>query len=972
MASLSQPYRLSTRGLIDRSRPLSFSFDGICMEGFEGDTLASALLANGVRVVARSFKYHRPRGIYAGGLEEPNALVTIGVGCRSTPNTRATQVWLEPDLVARSQNRWPSLRWDLSAVSGWIAPVLSAGFYYKTFMRPRLLWPLYERGIRQMAGMGRAPRSPDPDHYDKQYHACDCLVIGLGPAGLAAALAASQVPGRRVIALEADRIAGGSLLFNRACVDGREGVSWAARAAAELATHPNVRMLLRTVAFGYYDDNLIAAVEHLPEAEEGSLCQRIHWIRAGEVILATGAHERPLVFPANDRPGIILANAARNYLNRYAVAPGRRVAIVTNNESAYPLARDLTEAGVAVVATIDMRVSSGRPGSAPHLCGYRVTRTWGRSALRGIRVESIDGTAPSQDIACDALCVSGGWSPAIQLHAQAQGTIRYEQALGAFVPGEARQRHVSVGAAAGSLSTDAALQQGWNAGGGTSGGPRSAENEPVHAGQFPAPELASLRGKAFVDLQNDVTVADLRLAAREGFDSVEHLKRYTTLGMGTDQGKTSNINGLGLLAQIVDRPVASLGVTTFRPPYVPVTLGALAGHHRGTCFAPTRQSPLHNAHRSCGAVFVNAGLWQRPRAYPRPGESLQDAINREVRAVRSTVGIVDISTLGKIELQGRDCAEFLERVYCNRWRSLQVGRARYGLMLREDGIVLDDGTTSRLGADHYFMTTSTANAGKVMTHLECCLQVFWPDLDVHVISVTEQWCAMAVAGADSRRVLARVLDIELNDDELPHLGIRTVRFAGASVRLLRVSFSGERAYEIYVPNPLGAALWNRILAAGKPFGITPYGTDALTVLRVEKGHVAGPEIDGRTTPADLGLARLRSEQKHYIGRRLGERPALQDPHRKSLVGLIPVDTSQRLRSGAQLATHADPTRSLGHVTSAVHSATLGHSIALGLLLGDCARMGTSLRALDPLHDESIEVKVVDPVFVDPKGERLHV
>jgi sarcosine oxidase subunit alpha len=973
MANDAQPYRLASGGLIDRSRALTFRFDGATLCGLEGDTLASALLANGVRTVARSFKYHRARGVYTSGAEEPNALLTIGSDARWTPNTRATQVWLEHGLTARSQNRWPSLRWDVGSVNDLLSPLLRAGFYYKTFMRPRKWWPWYERGIRALAGMGRAPRLPDPDQYEKQYHHCDCLIVGLGPAGIAAALAASRDRTQRIIALDSDRLAGGSLLFNRAIVDGLDGLHWAEKTMAAINEQQHVQTLLRTTAFGYYDDNLIAAVESVPPADGSGIRERIHWIRARRVILATGSHERPLIFPGNDRPGILLASAARTYLNRYAVAPGKRVAILTNNDSPYALARELSESGVSVVAVIDTRVHAPATHTGlPVRRGYSVARTWGRSAVRAIRIERQDPSASAYEhIECDALCVSGGWTPAVQLHAQAQGTLRYDESLNAFVPANARQSHVSVGAATGALSTAAALREGWIAGGGGSDPPESSDTvEDRSDSRVASPMRRS--GEAFVDLQNDVTAADIALAASEGFDSVEHLKRYTTLGMGTDQGKTSNMNGYGLLASATGREIASLGVTTFRPPYVPVTLGALAGHHRGAAFAPVRHSPLHEVHAAAGAIFVNVGLWRRPRCYPRAGESITEATIREARAVRSCVGIVDISTLGKIDLQGGDTAELLERVYCNRWRSLPIGKARYGLMLREDGIVLDDGTTSRFGPHHYFMTTSTANAGKVMSHLEYCLQVLWPELAVHALSVSEQWCAMALAGPQSRAVLQQAFDIDLGNAALPHLGALELQIAHTRARILRVSFSGELAYELYVPSAAGPAIWNRLLDIGASFGITAYGTDALTVLRVEKGHVAGPEIDGRTTPADLGLQRLRSADKHYIGRRLGERPGLVDPRRPALVGVQPLDVSRPLRAGAQLVEPSAQHASLGHLTSAVHSPTLGHAIALGLLRDGLACKGRRLLARDPLHKECVEVTVVDPVFVDPAGERFRV
>lgn len=974
MADNSQSHRLTTGGHIDRSTPLQFEFNGQSYAGYDGDTLASGLLANGVRVVARSFKYHRPRGIFTAGPEEPNALVCVGSGARATPNTRATQVWLQHGLTASSQNHWPSLHWDVHAASARLGPLLAAGFYYKTFMRPRRLWPYYEHAIRKMAGMGTAPTLPDPDHYEKQYHACDDLVIGLGPAGIAAALAASQNTQRRIIALDMDRQPGGSLLFDHSHINGVPCARWMQQSWSELTSRANVTMLLQTTAFGYYDDNLIAAVEQCPASDATGMRERLHWIRAKRVILATGAHERPLVFPGNDRPGVMLAGSARAYLNRYAVAPGKKVAIVTDNDSAYALAHDLANSGVRVMAVIDHRRHPSHGVGVPLRAGHRVIDTRGKFGLTSIRIAPIDG-GKAETIECDTLCVSGGWTPAVQLHAQAQGSLRYSTAIGAFVPTDARQAHVSIGAASGAFSTNEALGQGWKAGGGSGPAPHidAADRFIARAGesQCELPPHRSQR-KAFVDVQNDVTVADIALAAREGYDSVEHLKRYTTLGMGTDQGKTSGINGFNLLAKLTQRSAGSLGVTTFRAPYVPVTFNAIAGAHRGKHFAAIRRSALHDAHVAAGAQFIDAGLWHRPRCYPLTGESMQEATNREVRAVRSSVGMVDVSTLGKIDIAGRDSLELLERVYCNRWRSLEIGKARYGLMLREDGIVLDDGTTSRLGPDHYFMTTSTAHASKVMSHLEYCAQVLWPELDVHITSVTEQWCAMAVAGPKSRAVLEQVLGEDLSTASMPHLGVRQLSFQGEQLRLMRLSFSGELAFEVYVPADLGPSIWARLLAAGRPHGITPYGTDALTVLRVEKGHVAGPEIDGRTTAVDLGLGKMCSDQKLYIGRRLLARPALQDPARPTLVGLMPLNPQRPLRSGAQLVEREGSSTVLGHTTSAVYSATFGHYIALALVNAGATRKGSELLALDPLRDDQQQVRVVDPVFFDPSGERMRV
>jgi sarcosine oxidase subunit alpha len=993
----AQPFRLAEGGQIDRSRAIGFRFDGKNYQGHRGDTLASALLANGVRLVGRSFKYHRPRGIYTAGPEEPNALVQLRGGARTEPNTRATMVELFDGLAAASQNRYPSLRRDLGAVSGWFSPLIPAGFYYKTFMAPRRAWMFYERFIRKAAGLGTAPRESDPDHYEKRHAHCDVLVVGGGPAGLAAALAAGRA-GARVILVDETAAFGGQLKRERLAIDGRPGLEWAAQAIAELAAVPDVTLLPRSTAFGYYDHNLVAAVErvadHLAATPSDMPRQRLWLVRAREVVLATGAIERPLVFADNDRPGIMLAAAARAYVNQYGVRPGSRAVILANNDDAYRSALDLADAGVEVAALADLRPGGGgvlaervRRRGIELLESHAVTSVRGRLALEAVELRAIGEDGEPADtrrrVECDLLCVSGGWSPSLHLHSQSGGKIEYDERLAAFVPGPAKQRARSAGAARGSFALAACLDEGFAAGAeaakaagfGSGAVPETPRVEEEAEAALRAVWAVALprrrKGKRFVDIQDDVTAEDIALAEREGFRSVEHLKRYTTLGMGTDQGKTSNVNGLAIMAALRGQPIPAVGTTTFRPPYTPVTFGAIAGSETGRHYQPTRRSAMHEWHAENGAVFVEAGLWLRPRYYPRGGETIAEASLREAKHVRSAVGLVDVSTLGKIDLQGPDTAEFLNRVYVNGWKTLPVGKARYGLMLREDGMVFDDGTTARLGEQHYFMTTTTANAAKVLSHLERYLQIEWPELRVRACSVTEQWAAMALAGPRSRDVLAAVADIEVSDAALPFMGVRQCRIAGVPGRVFRISFSGELAYEINVPADWGRAVWEAVLAAGRRHDIIPYGTEAMGTLRIEKGHVAGGELNGQTTPHDLGLGHLLSGKKDFIGRRLLERPAFADPERQRLVGLVPADGKTRIRAGSQIVEMGRGGPAIGHVSSTAFSPALGHPIALALVARGPERKGQELEARNPLRGESVRVKVTGSVFVDPEGKRLH-
>ncbi|MSP66523.1 MAG: sarcosine oxidase subunit alpha family protein [Alphaproteobacteria bacterium] len=990
MAAIGQALRLSSGGQIDRGRALGFTFDGQPYQGFSGDTLASALVASGVRLVGRSFKYHRPRGILSAGGEEPNALVELRTGARREPNTRATLAELYDGLEATSQNRWPSLGFDVLALNGLLAPVLVAGFYYKTFMWPAGLWErLYEPMIRRAAGLGRAAAAADPDHYEKAFAFCDVLVIGSGPAGLAAALAAGRA-GARVILAEEDFACGGRLLAERQEIDGRPAAQWVAAALAELGALPHVRLMPRTTVFGTFDHGTYGALErvadHLPVPPPHTVRQRSWRITAKRAVLAAGALERPLVFPGNDRPGVMLAGAVRSYLNRFAAVPGGDMVVFTCNDDGWRTAHDATAAGLRVAAVIDARpqvaarVRQDSVGRA--ILGGRVVGVQRGRGVHGVTIVDADGRRAT--IACDLLAMAGGWSPVVNLTCHLGGRPVWDEARAAFLPGPLPPGMRVAGAAAGDLTLARCLAAGAAAGAAAAEelGFKSAAARAPRADDEPAAItplwFVAGAGKAFVDFQNDVTVSDVRLAVREGFRSVEHLKRYTTLGMATDQGKTANVNGLAILAEASGRGIAAVGTTMFRPPYSPVAIGAIAGHHRGKDFRPTRLPPSHAWAAERGAVFVETGPWLRAQWYPLPGETdWLASVSREVRATRAGAGVCDVSTLGKIDLQGRDCGAFLDRVYTGMFSTLAVGKARYGLMLREDGIVMDDGTASRLAPDHYFMTTTTANAGKVMQHLEFCHQVLWPALDVQMVSVSDQWAQFSLAGPRTRDLLQKLVDRQhdLANDAFPFMAAREITVLGGEfARLFRISFSGELAYEISIPARHGDALIRAIMAAGAEFGITPYGTEALGVMRVEKGHVAGNELNGQTTARDLGLGRMMSTRKDYIGRVAAARPAFHEADRWGFVGLRPVNPAQRLYAGAHFLPQGAPATEaydLGYMTSVAYSPMRGQWIGLGLIARGPARIGERVIAHDPVRSGDIPVEVCHPVHFDPDGGRMH-
>ncbi|MCF8466415.1 MAG: sarcosine oxidase subunit alpha family protein [Sneathiella sp.] len=977
-------------GLVDRGKPVTFRFDGRVLKGFAGDTLASALLANGRHLVGRSFKYHRPRGIFAAGVEEPNALVELGAEDRLTPNVQATAQELYEGLQAKSQNRWPSLRFDLMAVNNLFSRFLTAGFYYKTFMWPAGAWEFYEKFIRRAAGMGKGTHLPDPDTYEHVHDHADIAVVGSGPAGLSAALTAAEA-GKDVLLIEQDFELGGTLLYEAGEIAGQANADWRRQTIARINGEPKIRVLTRTTAFGYYENNILGCVErvqdHVLTPDPHVPRQRLRHVRAEKVILATGAFERPFVFGNNDLPGILLSSAAEAYVNRYAVLPGEKMVLYTNQESGYRVAASLLERGIRLAAIIDARSPVptrhhhfAREAGIPLYPAHEVAEAKGGLHLKGLVIRKIgDGLEP-RDIRldCDTLIQSAGWAPV--LHLQSQRGIKpvYHAALDSYLPGKcADGQHACAGAAAGYPTSEDAAVHGHKVARYLIGAAKTAPRlyAPKDAPP-PSPAPVPLtRAKCFVDLQHDVTRSDIEQGVREGFRSPEHIKRYTTQGMAADQGKTGNINTLKILSQVQDKEQSGVGTTTFRPPYTPLTIGAVAGRSIAGELRPTRLSPFHDCHVRAGAEFITAGDWLRPWYYPGPGEDVTAAYIREAGEVRSGVGMVDVSTLGKIDIQGPDAAEFLNRVYVNGWKTLPVGKARYGLMLRDDGMVMDDGTTWRLGEHHYFMTTTTTGAGAVMRHLEYLLQIDWPELKVHLTSVSDEWGGVAIAGPRSRAVLGSSFPgVDVSTEAIPHMGVLEFDHEGLPVRICRLSFSGELAFEVYTRAGFAGNLWDLLTEGGKPHDLRLYGSEALGALRIEKGHVAGPELDGRTTADDLGLGGMQSTKKAYVGSVLKNREGLIRNDRRQLAGLKPVEGDTPLKAGMLLFEGDGITpkgHGIGHVTSVTYSPELKRHIALALLAEGRERVGTLIRAVDNGGATVIDVKVCSPHFIDPEGERLH-
>ncbi|MCR6501138.1 sarcosine oxidase subunit alpha [Shinella sp. CPCC 101442] len=996
---MSGANRIAGQGRLTPAKTARFTFDGKAIDALEGDTVASALLANGVHLVGRSFKYHRPRGILSAGPEEPNALIDVSRdAARRQPNVRAPVQEVFDGMKVASQNRWPSLAFDIGGVNNLMSPFFAAGFYYKTFMWPKAAWEkVYEPFIRKAAGLGVAPTEEDPDHYANRYAYCDVLVAGAGVAGLSAALAAAEA-GARVILVDEQPEVGGALHYDLSVkIDGQNGYDWAQATAAKLKAMENVTVLTRTTAFGYYNHNFVGLVErvtdHLAKPDKKLPRERLWQVRAKRVVLATGSIERHMVFANNDRPGIMLASAARTYLNHFGVAVGRKVGVYTASDSAYEAAFDLKRAGVTIAAIVDNREKPGdavlteaRKLGIEVLTGHSVIDTKGKLRVSAISVAR-NGGGSARSIAVDALLMSAGWTPSVHLFSQSRGKVAYDAASGRFLPGTYAQDCLSVGSCNGTDGLQATIEESLAAGelmaratGNEGGGKVELRGENAFewtGGMAGAGEGAGADTtvKAFVDFQNDVCAKDIRLAVREGMHSIEHIKRFTTNGMATDQGKLSNIHGLAIASEVLNREIPKIGLTTFRAPYTPVTFGALISHSRGELFDPARKTPMHAWEEAHGAVFEDVGNWKRAWYYPRSGETMHDAVNRECRTVRNAAGLFDASTLGKIEVVGPDAAEFLNLMYTNAWDTLKPGRCRYGIMLREDGFVYDDGVVGRLAEDRFHVTTTTGGAPRVMNHMEDYLQTEFPHLKVWLTSTTEQWAVIAVQGPKAREILEPLVEgIDMSNDAFPHMSVREGKFCGVPTRLFRMSFTGEAGYEVNVPADYGQAVWEAIWARAEPLGACAYGTETMHVLRAEKGYIiVGQDTDGTVTPHDASLSWAVSKKKtDFVGIRGLKRPDLVKEGRKQLVGLLTKDPNVVLEEGAQIVADPNepkPMKMLGHVTSSYWSENCGRSIAMALVAGGQARLGQTLYV--PMPDRTIAVEVSDMVFVDKEGGRLN-
>ena len=992
--------RIAGAGRLTPAKTLSFTFDGKSYAGLEGDTLASALLAHDVHLLGRSFKYHRPRGILAAGPEEPNAIVQIHAGTnRTVPNVRATVQELYDGFSANSQNRWPSLKYDVGELNSLASPFFPAGFYYKTFMWPKAAWDkFYEPNIRAIAGLGSAPTQNDPDSYANRFAHCDVMVIGGGVSGLTAALAAAHKGASVIMCDERSEFGGAMSYESGAVIDGMSGFDWCQQAIAELRAMANVRVLTRTTAFGYYAQNMIAlnerVTEHLASPDLDLPRERVWQVRAKQVILATGAIERHMVFGDNDRPGIMLASAGRQYLNHYGVAVGKNIGIFTANESAYAAALDYHKAGMKVAAIVDSRVDpqgtmidEARAAGITIIAGSTVFDTGGRLRISSMAVRPVGG-GTSQIIPVDALLVSSGWTPSVHLYSQSRGKVVWDAETERFLPGEYPQNCVSVGACAGTETLEDIVAEAIKAGEdaakatGHKAKSKALKIKASTSENFAGGMIGASKGgedgdsaKAFVDFQNDVTAKDIRLAVREGMHSIEHVKRFTTNGMATDQGKTSNIHGLAIAAEALGRPLPQVGLTTFRSPYTPTTFGAIVGHARGKLFDPTRVTPIHDWHVAHGAAFEDVGQWKRAWYYPRKGEDMHKAVNRECKTVRDIAGMFDASTLGKIEVVGPDAAEFLNLIYTNPFLKLETGKLRYGIMCREDGFIYDDGVVARVAEDRFHVTTTTGGAPRVMNMMEDYLQTEFPHMKVYLTSTSEQWAVIALQGPKAREILAPLVEgIDLSNEAMSHMSYREGTICGVPLKLFRMSFTGEAGYEINVPSDFGQMIWEQLWARAERFGACAYGTEAMHVLRAEKGYIiVGQDTDGTVTPDDAGLGWAIGKKKtDFVGIRGLKRPDLVAKGRKQLVGLKTLDPNVVLDEGAQIVQIPDqpvPMAMIGHVSSSYWSENCGRSIALALVEDGQAKMGETLFV--PMPDSVIVVKVCAPVFVDVEGERLN-
>ncbi|OCW77641.1 (2Fe-2S)-binding protein [Pelagibacteraceae bacterium GOM-A1] len=996
---MSQPFRLNKEGLINRNKKISFTFNGKKLFGYEGDTIASALIANGIHLVGRSFKYHRPRGFFGAGVEEPNAKLQVEFNGHSEPNVNATEMELVEGLSATSQNCWPSVNFDVGAINNFLKMFFPAGFYYKTFMWPKSFWyKIYEPFIRKAAGLGVASIEKDKERYEHKFEYCDLLVTGSGPSGLASAYAAAKNGAKVILAEDKPRF-GGTLLTDDVSIDNLSGKDWAEKIITELKSMPNVTVKNRSQVFGYYDHNMLVMFErvsdHLETKSKFTPRQRLWYIRAKETILSTGSIERPIVFGNNDTPGIFLSAAAKEYMKVYGVLVGKKPLIFTNNDSAYETALEFKKNNVEPII-LDTReehsselIDEAKAKGIDIRFSHGVIVANGYKKVKSAKIGKLNKDKNSfekiETIECDCICVSGFWTPSVHLASQSGNKLKYEEKIDAFIPDKKKQHETSVGAANGSFTLEESLKHGFENGSNLSAKITETKTEisipnvnekkyGAHDKFWCMPLPKNENPKRFVDFQNDVSVSDIEIALREGYRSIEHVKRYTTLGMATDQGRTSNLNGLQLVSNIENKIVPEVGHTTFRPPFTPITIGTIVGREVGMEYMPTRKTPMHEWHEKNNAVFVDAGAWKRPRYYKQGSETLFEASKREAKNVRENVGICDVTTLGKIDIKGPDAAEFLNRVYTNAWMKLPVGKARYGLMLREDGIVMDDGTTTRISENHYHMTTTTAQAANVLSHLEYYLQIVWPELNVNVVSTTEQWAGAAIAGPKSREMLSKLYpDLDVSNEALPFMGYKEAEFFGVPSRIFRISFSGELAYEINVKSDHGMFMWEKMMEVGKEFGNQPYGTEALSTLRIEMGHVAGPELDGRTIPSDVSLNGLVSKKKDFIGKNSLGREAFNVESRQKIVGLIPIDRKSSIPEGSHIVQDQNaklPNPKLGHVSSSCWSVENNNPFSLAIMKDGKNMIGKKFFAVSPLKNKSIEVEVISSHYVDPEGKRV--
>jgi len=996
---MSEKFRLDKGGLINRNKKISFKFNGKKYSGYEGDTLASALIANGVHLVGRSFKYHRPRGFFGAGVDEPYAIVQMNRNNEVDPNVRATEQELFEGLEAKSVNCWPNVDFDIGAINNFLGKFFPAGFYYKTFMWPKSFWyKVYEPIIRKAAGFGAASIKHDKERYEHKYEYCDLLITGSGPSGLASAYAAAKNGAKVILAEDKSRF-GGSLLTSEVTIGNQNGNEWAEKIITELKSMPNVIVKNRSQVFGYYDHNMLVMSErvsdHLPKTKKYTPKQRLWYIRAKEVIISSGSIERPLVFGNNDTPGVMLSSAAKEYLKVYGVLVGKKPLVFTNNDSGYETAIEFKKNGIDPIV-LDTRknpnseiIKEAKDLNINIKFSYVVVAAKGYKKVKSADIAKISDDKKKlsniENIGCDCICVSGFWTPTIHLASQSGNKTKFKDEIDAFIPSQSKQKETTLGSANGIFTLEETLKTSFEKGNELSKQITNKENKIVvpavvekkssnHDKFWCVPLPEGKNYKRFLDFQNDVAVSDIQLALREGYRSIEHVKRYTTLGMATDQGRTSNLNGLQLVSDIENKVVPQVGHTTFRPPYSPVSIGAIVGREIGKHSKPTRKSPMHYWHEKNNAVFVDAGVWLRPRYYKQGNENLFEASKREAKNVRQNVGVCDVTTLGKIDIKGPDSAEFLNRVYTNAWLKLPVGKARYGVMLREDGIVMDDGTTTRISENHYHMTTTTAQAANVLSHLEYYLQLVWPELNVNVVSSTEQWAGAAIAGPKSRDVLQKLFPgLDVSNNGLPFMGYMEGNLFGVNAKIFRISFSGELAYEVNVESDNGNFMWEKIIEIGKEFNIQPYGTEALSTLRIEMGHVAGSELDGRTIPYDNSLEGLVSKKKDFIGKRSLIKAAYVAPDRQKVVGVVPLDKKTTIPEGSYIVKDAKaklPNPKLGHVSASCWSVEYDNPFSLAIIKDGKNMIGQKLFALSPLKNKIIPVEIVSSHYVDPKGERV--